>query len=73
MMRLGSQTIVRKRAGASGGEDDYGNPIPGAPGSLPIPGCSVQPGGGSELDDRREATTTLYTVWAPADADVVET
>lgn len=72
-MRLGVQTVIRTRAGASTSEDEYGNPVPGAPSSLSIPGCSVQPGGGSELDDRRESTTTLYSVWAPADADVVET
>lgn len=72
-MRLGVQTIIRKRAGASTGVDQYGDPIKGAASDLAISGCSVQPGGGSEFDDRREATTTLYTVWAPANADVVET
>jgi len=71
-MRLGVQTVVRKRASV-GPEDEYGNPTAGTVSSLDIHGCSVQPGGGSELDDRRESTTTLYSVWAPAEADVVET
>lgn len=72
-MRLGVQTVIRKRAGSVTGTDQYGDPVVGAPSTLPITGCSVQPGGGSELDDRRQSTTTLYSVWAPADADVVET
>src|SRR5689334_3053463 len=72
-MRLGVQTVVRKRAGAVAGRDQYGDPIVSAPDELAIPGCSVQPGGGSEQYDRRDVTTTLYSVWAPADADVVET
>lgn len=72
-MRLGLQTITRKRAGVT--TDGYGNEVPDwdATTDLPITGCSVQPGGGSEVDDSREATTTLYSVWAPPDADVVET
>lgn len=74
-MKLGTQTIVRQgRPGESASEDDYGNPIPGAVGAdLTITGCSVQPGAGSEFIDRREALTTLYTVWAPEPADVIET
>lgn len=72
-MRLGVQTVVRKRAGAVTGTDQYGDPIQAAASELSITGCSVQPGGGSEFDDRRQATTTLFTVWAPAGADVVET
>jgi len=72
-MRLGRQTITRRRAGSSTGEDDYGNPVPGAPDELVIRGCSVQPGAGAEFVDRREAVTTLYTVWAPVAADVIET
>lgn len=74
-MRLGTQTIVRRgRPGASPGNDDFGNPIPGTPGTdLPITGCSVQPGAGPELIVNRDALTTLWTVWAPAGADVTET
>lgn len=66
-MRLGNQTIeLVGRPGASTSEDAYGNPVPGAAGAdLLINGCSVQPGAGSELVDRREATTTIFTVWAP--------
>jgi len=74
-MNLVTQTIVRNgRPAESVGEDEYGNPAPGDPGSdLPIRGCSVQPGAGSEFIDRRDAVTTLYTVWAPITADVTET
>lgn len=74
-MNLGTQTITRKgRPGESTTEDEYGNPIPGASGSdLPITGCSVQPGAGSEFIDRRDTLSTLYTVWAPITADVTET
>lgn len=74
-MNFGTQTITRKgRAGDSTTDDEYGNPIPGAVGSdLPIPGCSVQPGAGVEVLDRRDALTTLFTVWAPITADVTET
>lgn len=74
-MRLGTQSITRKgRPGEAAGEDDYGNPIPGGPGpDLVITGCSVQPGAGSEFTDRRDALTTLYSVWAPEPADVLET
>jgi hypothetical protein len=74
-MNLGTQTIIRKaRPSASTEEDEYGNPIPGAPGDdLPIPGCSVQPGAGVEVFDRRDALTTVYTVWAPITADVIDT
>lgn len=72
-MRLGVQTVIRKRPGVA--VDSYGNEVPdwGSTTDLSIPGCNVQPGGGSEVDDTREATTTLYSIWAPADADVVET
>ena len=74
-MMLGTQTIVRKgRPGTSTGDDEFGNPIPGTPGAdLPITGCSVQPGAGSEFIANRDAITTLFTVWAPEPADVIET
>lgn len=72
-MTLGPHTIVVLRAGSSASEDEYGNALPGAPVRTPVYGCSVQPGGGSEVEDRREATTTLWTVWAPLCADVQDT
>ena len=64
-MRLGRQTVTLLRTGASAGEDEYHNPTPGAVDEITLTGCSVQPGGGSETYDNREAVTTLYTVWAP--------
>ena len=72
-MRLGTQTIVRKgRPGESTGKDEFGNPIPGAPGAdLPIAGCSVQPGAGPEFIDNRDAVEILYTAYCPL-ADVTE-
>jgi len=74
-MRLGKQTIVRKgRPGESTAEDEFGNAAPGATGAdLTITGCSVQPGAGPEMVLNRDALTTLFTVWAPISADVVET
>lgn len=73
-MRFGTQTIVRKgRPGESTGEDEYGNPIPGPDGAdVTIAGCSVQPGAGAEVIDRRDTISTLFTVWAPEPADVTE-
>lgn len=71
-MRFGSQSIARIRAGASTGNDQYGDPIPGVSSELVVNGCSVEPGSGTEFDDRREATTTLYTALAPP-SDVMET
>jgi hypothetical protein len=72
-MNLGTQTIVRKRAGVTQG--DYGNASSdwGNPESLTIAGCSVQPAAGSELVDNREAITTMLIVYAPITADVIDT
>ena len=73
-MNLGTQTITRKRSTGTTSAG-HGNTVPDwtDPARATIPGCSVQPGGGSEFTDRREAITTLYTVWAPITADVVDT
>ncbi|GAB3889503.1 hypothetical protein [Terrabacter terrigena] len=72
-MNLGAQTITRKRSTGTA-TAGHGNTVPDwtEPDAKPIPGCSVQPGGGSEFADRREAITTLYTVWAPISADVLD-
>lgn len=70
-MILGTQKIRVWRA-TSGGEDEYHNPIPGPPASHDVEGCSVQPGAGTEYVIDRSATTTVYTVWAPIDADVLD-
>lgn len=73
-MNLGTQSIVRRGRSTSTTEDEYGNPVPDPPGpDLTITGCSVQPGAGPEFNDRREATTTIWTVWAPIESDVVDT
>lgn len=73
-MNLGTQTVTLLRGGASGGTDEYGNPIPGDSDSeIVLTGCSVQPGGGSEFHDSREAITTLYTVWAPLTPTAMDT
>ena len=73
-MILGTQTVIRRGRPAGTVKDEYGNDTPGAPGpDLPIAGCSVQPGAGAEFRDQREATTTLWTVWAPINADVLNT
>jgi len=65
----GVQTIRVLRAGAST-EDEYHNEIPGTPTGTDVPGCSVQPGPGTEYLLDRSATTTVWTVWAPLSADV---
>ena len=70
-MRLGNQTITVWRT-TSGGEDEYHNPLPGDPVSHVVTGCSVQPGTGAEYVIDRSATTTVYTAWAPIDADVLD-
>lgn len=71
-MNLGTQTITIKRP-SDGGEDEYHNPIPGAPVSTVVQGCSVQPAAGSEYVDDRSATTITYVAYVPIEADVTET
>lgn len=73
-MNFGTQSITRLRATGTG-EDEYGNDVGDwdSPSELSITGCSVQPGAGVEVYDFREAISTLYTVWAPIGADVVDT
>lgn len=68
-MKLGTQAIRVWRAGAPV-EDDYHNPVPGAPTGSLVTGCSVQPGPGPEYLLDRSATTTVWTVYAPVTADV---
>lgn len=72
-MRLGTQTITRLRGVNS--TDEYHNDTVDwtTPTTVDIPGCSVQPFPGLQVIDQREAITTLYSVWAPVDADVVDT
>ena len=72
MMRLGNQSVTVVRPGAPA-EDEYHNEIPGEASRHVIDGCSVQPGTGGVFLDRREATTTVYTVFAPKGADVRDT
>ena len=72
-MKLGPDTLTRRRAGApTGDKDDYGNPILGPDDESELEGCNVQPGAGLTIADRRDATSTLFTVWAPP-SDTVET
>jgi hypothetical protein len=72
-VNLGPHTVTRLRAGAT--VDRYGNTVPDwtMPAELEISGCSVQPGPPrpEDLIDR-DSVTTLYTIWAPAGADVSE-
>lgn len=70
-MNLGPHTIRVWRAGAPT-EDEYHNPIPGAPTSHDVTGCSQQPGAGSEYLVDRSATTTGWMVWTPPTADVLD-
>lgn len=70
-MRLGPHTITRLRG--TPGTPPYNEIDWSDPGTLDIEGCSVQPGPAQNenLIDR-DAVTTLWTVWAPVDADVTE-
>ena len=71
---LGPHIVERLRSGASTGDDDWGNPSPGADEVLTIEGCSVQPGSpGGEYSTAREATSVLYTVWVPGLPDIKHT
>lgn len=70
-MMLGTQTVTVWRPGPPT-EDELHNEIPGDPEPHTIAGCSVQPGAGSEYVIDRSSTTTVYTVWAPASADVLD-
>jgi hypothetical protein len=72
-MILGPHTITRIRTGDSPGNDAHGNPIPGDEDRLDITGCSVQPVVGGIDTNNRWAITTVWTVWAPLDADVLDT
>lgn len=67
-MRLGAQTVTVLDPGTV--EDEYHNQVDdwSTPTRADVPWCSVQPGGGSVNEVDREATTTLYTVWAPPTA-----
>lgn len=70
-MTLGSHTITRLRGVV--GTDDYHNEVTDwtTPDSLDIPGCSFQPGGGSEIHDGRDVSTFDASVWAPSGSDVL--
>lgn len=72
-MMFGSQIVTRLRAMLT--TDEYHNDVEDwrTPNTATIAGCSVQPSGGSQYTDAREAVTTLFTVWAPVDADVLDT
>lgn len=72
-MILGPHTVTRLRAVA--GQDAYGDDSTswGTPGEATIAGCSVQPAPGGEFTDQRDAVTTAWNLWAPADADLEST
>lgn len=62
-------TITRLRAGET---TDHGNVVPdwGAPDSLTITGCDVQPGASQEDLANRDGVLIRWTVYGPYDADV---
>lgn len=72
-MILGTQSVDRLRGTET--TDEYHNTVIDwdTPTAATITGCSVQPGGGFQVDDAREAITTLYIVWAPEGSDVLDT
>lgn len=71
-MRLGGQAITVLSAATV--TDEYHNEMPdwANPTSATVTGCSVQPGGGAQEVTDREAITTLFTVWAPLTAPIVD-
>lgn len=71
-MILGTQTVTRLRG--AGATDEYHNEVLdwSTPDTLDIPGCSVQPFPGLQVNDSREVVTTLMAVWAPVAADVLD-
>jgi hypothetical protein len=72
-MILGAQSVDCLRGVET--EDEYHNTVIDwdTPAAATISGCSVQPGGGLQVNDSREAITTLFTVWAPEGSDVADT
>lgn len=67
-----AQTVTVLRAGAI---TDHGATVAdwNAAASHTVPGCSVQPASGGEDQVNRDAVTTGATLYAPADADIVDT
>lgn len=66
-------TVTRERATLV--DDGHGNLAESwdSPDTVEIVGCSVQPGASTENLQNRDTTLIAYTVYAPADADVVAT
>lgn len=52
------------------GQDPYGDPLPGSPTEIDIPGCLFAPGSTQEDDFRAVTASADGTVYAPAGVDV---
>lgn len=71
-MSLGPHAVTVLRPGAPT-DDDYGNPVAGAPTQTVVAGCSVQPDTTTEVTSGRQVTVTGLRLWAPPDTDLRST
>lgn len=71
---LGTDTIVVVRANPSAVEDAYGNPVPGDPIRISIPGCSVQPfvarNTSETLTPVEDLVVSKWRLFAPYGSDI---
>lgn len=68
------EQVTRIRTGASGGEDPYGNPLPGADVETTIPGAAFDPGGSLEpVEVGRAQTVTTPKVYFRSTPDILST
>lgn len=71
---LGTDTITVVRAGDAGGEDAYGNPVPGQPVRFTIAGCSLQPflsrNTAETLTPTEDVVISRWRLFAPAGSDI---
>lgn len=67
-----TQTVAVQRAPLIA---DHGSQVRDwtSPATHTIGGCSVQPGGGTEDQLNRDSVTTVWSVFAPLGADVLDT
>lgn len=72
MIPFGTQTVTVQRPALV---SDHGTDVADwtAPVTHTLTGCSVQPAGGTEDPINRDSVTTLWTVYAPSTADVLDT
>jgi hypothetical protein len=75
-MTFGPHTITRLRPSTK--QDRFSGEATAwdwsTPSALTVTGCSVQPGSAQLIDrQQRQGVVVDFTIWAPLDADIVET